>query len=177
MKEFKELERHIRKELQRIRCQIAARNESEIVVWVIPGQLSCSQRPLRDHPQFGGRMPLPLEARSLVVSWVDQIKQMGIRSIICLLEDQQLDRYYVRGGLGLHEGGLLGYYKSQGLEVRHFPMTDYQLPQESYIQKVLKAFDELPKPVLLHCSAAIDRTTPVAASIAHQRGIKLGTSA
>ena len=34
------------------------------------------------------------------------------------------------------------------------------------MQKVLKAFDVLPKPVLLHCSAGMDRTAPVAAYIA-----------
>ena len=164
-----ELEQRIRKELQRIRNQIRAGDESEIVVWVISGKLACSQRPLRDHPQFGGHNPLPPEARPLVIGCVERIKQMGIRSIICLLEEQQLDRYYVRGGLGLHERGLLGYYESQGFEVRYFPMTDYQRPEESYMQKVLEAFDVLPKPVLLHCSAAIDRTTPVAAYIARHQ--------
>jgi len=166
MEEVRRIEGHIRKELQRIRDQIRAGNESEIVVWIIPNKLACSQRPLRDDPRFGGRAPLPPEAKPLVIKWVKQIKEMGIRSIICLLEEQQLDRYYVRGGLDLHPCGLLGYYKSQGFEIRHFPMTDYQRPEESYMQKVLEAFKELPKPVLLHCSAAIDRTPPVAAFIA-----------
>lgn len=162
---MKELEQHIRNELKRIRNQIRSGDESEIVVWVLPGILACSQRPLRDNPQFGGRSPLPLQAKSLVISWVERIKQMGILSIICLLENRQLERYYIQGGLGLHERGLLGYYESRGFEVRHFPMTDYQQPEESYMQKVLEGFDALPKPVLLHCSAAIDRTTPVAAYI------------
>jgi len=167
----KALEHRIRSELQRIRLQISNGDESEIVVWVIPSKLACSQRPLRDHPQFGGRSPLPPEARSLVIDWVERIKQIGICSIICLLGDRQLARYYVRGGLGLHEHGLLGYYKSQGFQVCHFPMRDYQRPQESSMQKVLRAFDELPKPVVLHCSAAIDRTTPVAAFIVQHRGM------
>lgn len=161
---------HIGNKLTRIRNQIKAGDESEIVVWVLPGRLACSQRPLRDHPQFGGRSPLSPQAKSLVISWVERIKQMGILSIICLLENQQLERYYIRGGLGLHEGGLLGYYEDQGFEVHHFPMTDYRRPEESHMQKVLEAFDALAKPVLLHCSAAIDRTTPVAAYIACQRG-------
>jgi hypothetical protein len=95
---------------------------------------------------------------------------MGIRSIICLLEPQQLDKYYIRGGLGLHEEGLLGFYKSLGFAVRHFPMTDYQRPSESRMLQILEAFDELPKAVLFHCSAAIDRTTPIAAFIVQQRG-------
>jgi hypothetical protein len=41
--------------------------ESELIVWVIPSALACSQRPLRDHPQFGGRSPLPPEAKLEVV--------------------------------------------------------------------------------------------------------------
>ncbi len=63
---MKELERHIKSELQRIRGQIAVGDEYEIIVWVVRGKLACSQRPLRDHPQFGGRNPLPPEARPLV---------------------------------------------------------------------------------------------------------------
>ena len=164
----KQLERGIRSKLEWIRNQICSGHESEIAVWVIPGKLACSQRPLRYDPRFGGRKPLPPEAKPLVIKWVERVKEMGIRSIICLLEDRQLDRYYVRGGLGLHEGGLLSYYESKGFQVQHFPMMDYQRPREEEMQKVLKAFNELPKPVLLHCSASIDRTTPVAAFIVQQ---------
>lgn len=166
---MKVVEHHIKSELERIRRQIKAGDESEIIVWIIPSKLACSQRPLRDHPQFGGRAPLPPESKLLVINWVKRIKQMGIRSIICLLEDLQLDRYYIRGGLGLHDRGLLGYYESQGFQVRHKKLTDYQPPSENQMKEVLKAFDELPKPVLIHCSAAIDRTTPIAGYIYRQR--------
>jgi len=167
----KELERCIRNDLKRLRKRIKDGDESKLAIWVIPGELACSQRPLRDHPRFGGRTPLPPEARPLVAAWVDwMINEFRIKSVICLLEETQLDRYYVRGGLGLDERGLLGYYESRGLEVRHFPMIDYQRPAEDQMRQVLAAFDELPKPVLLHCSAAIDRTTPVAAFIAFHRG-------
>jgi len=48
-------------------------------------------------------------------------------------------------------------------------MTDYRRPPEGAMQEVDRAFNELPKPVLLRCSAAIDRTAPVAAYIVHQR--------
>jgi hypothetical protein len=171
-KQMKDLEKYIRSELQRIRSQITRGDDSELVLWVIPGELALSQRPLRDHPQFGGHSPLPPEARPLVVDWVERIKNLEIQSVICLLEPAQLDKYYIRGELNLHEHGLLGYYESQGLLVRHFPMTDYQKPPESEMQEVLEAFDDLPKPVLLHCSAAIDRTTPVAAFIFQYRGEK-----
>jgi hypothetical protein len=167
--QIKELERNIRKELIRIRDQIRNGNDSEILIWVIPNKLACSQRPLRDHPKFGGRSPLPREARDLIINWVERIKQMGILSIISLLEEAQNARYYIRGGLDLHEGGLIGYYKSKGFWVRHFPMADYQRPSPKDMQRVLTEYDKLPKPVLIQCSAGIDRTTPVAAFIAHQR--------
>ena len=72
-------------------------------------------------------------------------------------------RYYVRGGINLHPQGLLGYYESRSLAVASVPCTDYQRPTEDQIQCVLEAFRRLPRPVLLHCSAGIDRTAPVAA--------------
>ncbi len=167
--EIKELEKRIRNELTRVRHQMKHGNNSEILVWVIPNKLACSQRPLRDHPQFGGRSPLPRDARDLVINWVERVKQMGILSIISLLEEAQHERYYIRGGLDLHKGGLNGYYESKSFWVRHFPMTDYQRPLPKDMQRILSEYDKLPKPVLIQCSAGIDRTTPVVAFIAHQR--------
>ena len=159
-------EKRIRSELTRIREKLKAGDDSEIVYWVVPNVLGCSQRPLRDLPPFGGRSPLPAAARPLVVLWVDRIEEMGFRSIICLLEDAQLDRYYIRGGIDLHEGGLLGYYASRGFDVRHRSLTDYQRPSQIAIEEVFGWFKEMEKPVLIHCSASIDRTTPVAGFIA-----------
>lgn len=160
--------RTIQNELQRIRGQLRQGDESEIWIWVIRGRLACAQRPLRDHPKFGGRNPLPPEARPLVVSWVDRILRAGFRSVISLLEAAQLNRYYVRGGINLHPTGLLGYYRDRGLEVESIPCTDYQRPSEDQMRQTLEAFRRLPKPVLLHCSAGIDRTSPVAAYLRKQ---------
>jgi hypothetical protein len=157
--------RTIRSELERIRAQISQGDESDIWVWGIDHRLACSQRPLRDHPKFGGKKPLPLpsEAKPLVEAWVDRIIQGGFRSVISLLELAQLERHYVRGGINLHPEGLLGYYRHCGLEVESIPCTDYQPPSDPEKIRILKAFQRLPKPTLLHCSAAIDRTSPVAA--------------
>jgi hypothetical protein len=153
----------IQSELRRIRRQLRSGDESEVWICVIPGRLACAQRPLRDHPEFGGRRPLPPAARPLVESWVGRVVEAGFRSVISLLEVAQLDRYYVRGGINLHPHGLLGYYESRGLSLESIPCIDYQRPTDAQMSQVLKAFRRLPKPVLLHCSAGIDRTAPVAA--------------
>jgi len=87
------------------------------------------------------------------------------------MTEEQLERFYVNGGLGFHLRGLLRYYEEQEFEIRHFEFTDYQRPPESGMLKVLEAYDVAPKPVLLHCSAAVDRTTPVAAFIALERSL------
>ena len=159
----------IKAQLSRLREQIRSGDESELLIWQLDGDLACSQRPLRDHPVFGGRAPLPRDARELVVAWVKRVKCLGIRSIISLLEPAQHERYYVKGGLDLHPEGLFGYYRSQGFSLCHIPMADHQTPSDSQMEMALEAFDRMPKPVLLQCSAAIDRTSPVAAYIESKR--------
>jgi protein-tyrosine phosphatase len=78
------------------------------------------------------------------------------------------------------EGGLLGTYRDHGFKLRHLPWDDPAHRSQSQLasfnseleriqQEALNAFDALPKPVLLHCSAGIDRSSPVAAFIATQR--------
>jgi hypothetical protein len=158
-------EKEIRLELCRLRGKICRGDESELWIWVIPNSLACSQRPLRDHYRFGGRNPLPAEARPEVERWVDRVVNAGFLAVISLLEEAQHERYYVRGGLNLHPGGLYGYFESRGLLVVRVPCADYQRPSEDQMKQVLDAFNRLPKPVLLHCSAAIDRTAPIAVYI------------
>jgi hypothetical protein len=111
-----------------------------------------------------------------VLDWVNRVRTNGIASIISLMHPKELKHY---DALKL-EGGLLGVYRGAGFEVRHFPWDDpaHRPPSQlasftkelERIQRVaLDAFDTLPKPVLLHCSAGIDRSSPVAAFIAMQR--------
>jgi hypothetical protein len=163
----------IRFGLERIRNQISRGDESELWLWVIDKRLACAQRPLRDKPELGGGPgkqppPLPPEARPSVEAWVNRVIENGFRSVISLLEVAQLERHYIRGGLDLHPEGLLGYYRSRGLVVESVPCTDYQRPNAKQMQEILSAFRRLPVPVLLHCSAGIDRTAPVAAFIFDQ---------
>ena len=80
----------------------------------------------------------PGDQAEKIVRWVDKIKTLGIRSIICLLEPAQLDRYYIRGGLNLHKSGLLGYYRKRNFSVSHIPMTDYQRPTKALMDRVCR---------------------------------------
>ena len=154
--------------------------ESQLLVWVIPGALACAHRPLRHHPEFGrghrGRN-LPAEAASAVLAWVRCVRHLGIRSVICLMHPQEF-KHYARLDLGVKD--LLDLYRTEGLVVRHIPWEDpahrSAVERSSYQEELarvrvetLDAFDALPKPILLHCSAGMDRSSPVAAYIWHER--------
>jgi hypothetical protein len=160
----------IRKELQQIRDQVRAGDESKLWCWVIPASLACCQRPLRDTRGFAERTPLPPHAKPRVLAWVERVVDAGFRSVITLIEEAQHERYYIRGGLDLHPKGLIGYLQSQGLEVVWLPCADYQRPPLCRMEAALREYKRLPKPVLMFCSAGIDRTTPVAAFIYDQAG-------
>lgn len=114
----------------------------------IPLVLYSSSRPGYD---FGRNAKVP---RRAVDEWLEGVQTEGIASILCLLSDDQL-RLYAR-----LPGGLLGYYRAKGLTVGHVPAKDHATPPLSAVQEaeVEKVFGELPKPVLVHCSAGLDRT-------------------
>jgi predicted protein tyrosine phosphatase len=85
-------------------------------------------------------------------------------------------RYY--DGLAGMEDGLLALYRKMGFKVCHLQWADPAHAKTAEARAALRArvdeikvkayeaFRQLPKPVLIHCSAAIDRSTPVAAYIA-----------
>ena len=89
-----------------------------------------------------------------VESWIEKVKNMEIKSIICFLAERQLDFY---SGI---PSGLLEHYRKSGFEVLHLPEKDYLSPplSEETLKKAVSGFEELEKPVLIHCSAGIDRT-------------------
>lgn len=177
-----ETERHkaneIRLALRHLGNRLDRGEESELVVWVIPATLACAHRPLRHHHRFGGsRRDLPPEATDAVVRWVDKIIGAGFRSIICLMHPKEVAHY---SGLNLDARDLIDYYRKRGLQICHKPWDDpaHRPPKErgSFEEELkriqaesLQCFDMLPKPVLLHCSAGIDRSSPVAAFIWIQR--------
>src|SRR6185312_6107389 len=117
--------------------------------WVIEGVLATSPRP--------GYTPGPEKQVSVEVvdEWLDTTRAFGINSVICLIGGDQLWLY--RKSL---PEGLLGRYRASGLNVFHIPTEDQQthpFTDEQY-EAAWEAFQSLPKPVLVHCSAGMDRT-------------------
>lgn len=84
------------------------------LAWAIPNQLAVTQRPLRAHPIYGGsRRDYPLEARTDLDAWIDDLVRQGIRSVIALTSSRELDHYNAPAG---NDGGLLSLYEHAGLQ-------------------------------------------------------------
>ena len=117
--------------------------------WVIEGILATSPRPgFRPGPEFR----VPVEE---VESWIAEARDFGIASIICLIGRDQLHLY--ERSL---PHGLLETYRRAGFSVAHIPaldgLTEPYSAQE--YDEAWQAFLLLPRPVLVHCSAGMDRT-------------------
>ena len=117
--------------------------------WIVDGELAISPRP-GYQPGAEYRVPRPV-----IDAWVNDMREAGIASIICLLADDQLPLYE----RSLPDG-LLSYYAILGFEVAHVPTPDGLrepfTPEQ--LEAAWEAYQRLPKPVLVHCSAGFDRT-------------------
>jgi hypothetical protein len=166
----------------RIRRQTEAalshRQALPTLAWAVPDELAVTQRPLRAHPdpQFGAsRQDLPASARGAIDAWIESIVGQGIRSAIVLTSNKELFHYEAPTG---RDGGLLALYARAGLEVVHMPADDpahdvtakaaFDESVDDIARNVAGQLERLPLPAVLHCSAAIDRSPPVAARVAFQ---------
>jgi protein tyrosine/serine phosphatase len=125
--------------------QLKQREGPGSIQWVIEGALARSSRP----SYFEDATP------GAVCQWLDQALQLGIKTIISLLSDSELQKYY-----GSHGIALLKIYRWRGLEVVQLPAENHQDPalNPKQISALLRIFAQVRKPVLVHCSAGIDRT-------------------
>ena len=84
-----------------------------------------------------------------------QWKDKGIKSIICLLSNEEIKNYYKSIDRKLNE-----YYTEQGFNVSFIPVHDFKIPplNEEELYEVKKSFDALEKPVLIHCGSGEHRT-------------------
>ena len=131
-----------------------------MIEWVIPGRLARSARP--GYRGEGGG----LVAASEVEGWLADAKALGIRSMLCLLDKNQLNFYRDL------PDGLLQAYRRAGMAVGHVPVEDHQAPPipADGLEDVERLFAALPKPLLVHCSAGLDRTGAAIEHILKTRG-------
>ncbi len=120
-----------------------------MVIWIRDGQLATGQRPgYSPGAEFS-------VARQAIDEWVEEKHRAGIASIICLLAGDQLPLY----NRALPQG-LLQFYSEAGFAVANIAspdgMTDPFTAEQ--FEQAWQAFQTLPKPVLVHCSAGYDRT-------------------
>lgn len=116
------------------------------ITWAIPAVLACSERPGFPNHTVHGRE---------VDQWLKAVGQQGIRSVINLLSKEEMTVYYRHLGRPLME-----YYSDAGLAVRHVSDEDMGVivPSQIFLERVQTAFEALPKPVLIHCSAGAERS-------------------
>ena len=116
------------------------------VHWVIKGELAYAQRP---------GSGLSIVPGKTVDRWLEQVRQLRFKSLIVMLSGDEMASYYPHLGQPL-----IDYYKDAGFEARSVATQDrdgiVSLPVLR--KRVQAAFKALPKPVLIHCNAGLERS-------------------
>src|SRR2546422_304937 len=64
-----------------LKSRLESGTDTDLLVWVLPGQLATAQRPLRHHPLYAGSgVVIPVQATSLIFDWAAKIRSGGIAS-------------------------------------------------------------------------------------------------
>lgn len=159
------------------KARLESGDDSELLVWVIPGKLVTAQRPLRHHPLYAGSGAIiPKQATPLMFAWVAVVREAGVAGIISFMHDRDRRCY---SELDLGASDINEFFETQGFTVARIPWEDPHHSKADATTKrkslercrseALRAFDVLPKPILLQCSSGIDRSAPVAAYIWQER--------
>jgi protein-tyrosine phosphatase len=168
---FEDVASRLRREMAEA---LHAGSREPILAWAVESVLAITQRPLRAHPFYGGsRSDYPVEARPEIDAWIEDLQRQGIASVIALTSNKELGHYYAPT---CEIGGLLALYRAAGLLTAHFPADDpahdltargaFDEAVDHLAAAVARDLRRLPLPAVLHCSAAIDRSPPVASRVA-----------
>jgi hypothetical protein len=91
--------------------------------------------------------PVPIE---VIRDWITSVKDIGVRSIICLLSEPEMEWWYSH-----LPGGLLRAYEAARIEAVSIPVP-LDIPgilAPKHLRDLEEAFARLPRPTLIHCSA------------------------
>jgi hypothetical protein len=126
-----------------IRKNVQAANP---LLWIIDKNLACAPRPLRYHPQFGGRISLiPSEATLAMSEWMAALRNQGIGTIVCLATAGEMKRY---SPVVSPQPDLLSLYRSSGFVVHSHPVEDPAHAAASERTGILEQMEAL-KPTIL----------------------------
>lgn len=93
---------------------------------------------------------------------IERWKEMGVKSVVVLLTTSEMKRCYSELSTTLS-----AFYNNHGLKSEWVPIIDTKedtIPFERSV-KVLAAYERLPKPVLIHCSAGQHRSIAASRTI------------
>lgn len=124
------------------------------IAWVIEGKLARGCRPGRFIPEAS--------VDESVTHWIEQATGMGIKTIVCLLSTKEIETHYLSVGIDL-----LSRYHAAGFTVIHIPVNDHRSPpiEDDCLRDILEAIESAAEPMLIHCSAGIDRTGAVISAV------------